>query len=409
MTKILGIDIGNGLAVCCLLDSTKEHDNPSEETIDANNFHHFRATKDGLERLLKLNANIAVLEPTGGNYSKLWITALETHGVEVKQVNHAALARHREHLGLPDKDDERDAYALAHYGIINLKRLNRFNFKRDDQIIRIREISLRLMHLTRCQSPIINRLKQDLAWQFPEISKHSFQRATLQQSIPVLWLWLAGLSNSPKWIRQYEKSCGLGLTDTAKANTARLIDIHKEEIILEQELMTLLKNPDYKPYLEVFKSYGMGIRISAVLLAQIYPLSKFLGEDGQEIIVTKKGRISKKPTKRHISQRKFQKTIGTAPKESSSGDKTKKSKSGSGLCRIALWQWIYVRIEPIQNRRNCPKALAIYNWAKDPTEPKRSGAPIKLWRSKVAAHASRLIWKDLVKAIVKPKPPEEPK
>ncbi|MEH2277714.1 MAG: hypothetical protein V7K40_23720 [Nostoc sp.] len=40
----------------------------------------------------------------------------------------------------------------------------------DRSIVKIRELVLRLAHLNRVQSPIINRIRQDLAWQFPEVA-----------------------------------------------------------------------------------------------------------------------------------------------------------------------------------------------------------------------------------------------
>jgi len=60
---------------------------------------------------------IAVMEPTGVNYQLLWGTHLARVGVEVRLVGHKELRSFREHhLGLPDKDDDADALALAIYG-----------------------------------------------------------------------------------------------------------------------------------------------------------------------------------------------------------------------------------------------------------------------------------------------------
>ena len=47
---------------------------------------------------------------------------------------------------------------------------------REPIIVKIREYVLRLAHLNRCQSPIVNPLRQDLAWQFPEIAKVKFNK-----------------------------------------------------------------------------------------------------------------------------------------------------------------------------------------------------------------------------------------
>ncbi|MHC5863555.1 MAG: IS110 family transposase, partial [Nostoc sp.] len=98
------------------------------------------------------------LEPTGNNYSKLWGTHLARAGVEVRLVGHKELRNYRaNHLALPDKDDDADALALACYYFDYQKDPRRFVQIRDREIVRIRELVLRLAHLNRVQSPIMNR------------------------------------------------------------------------------------------------------------------------------------------------------------------------------------------------------------------------------------------------------------
>jgi hypothetical protein len=65
------------------------------------------------------------------------------------------------------------------------------------------------------------------------------------------------------------------------------------------------------------------------------------------------GRRSGKPTKRHLSLHRFCKALGYAPSQEISGDLQKsKVTGGSDLCRKALWQWIFTRIEPQRTRLN---------------------------------------------------------
>ena len=143
-------------------------------------YHHYdfkkiAATAHGISELLaligseNLTNTIAVMEPTGVNYQILWETQLARAGVEVRLVGHKELRSFREHhLGLPDKDDDADALALAIYGWDYIATPGRFVQSRDRTIVQIRRLVLRLAHLNRVQSPIINRARQDLAWQFPE-------------------------------------------------------------------------------------------------------------------------------------------------------------------------------------------------------------------------------------------------
>ncbi|MBW4663997.1 MAG: hypothetical protein KME01_07330 [Chroococcus sp. CMT-3BRIN-NPC107] len=54
------------------------------------------------------------------------------------------------------------------------------------------------------QSPIVNRIRQDLAWQFPEAVMTSFDA-------PLFGGWLAGERNSARYDKKLINSSGLGL------------------------------------------------------------------------------------------------------------------------------------------------------------------------------------------------------
>lgn len=100
------------------------------------------------------------MEPTRVNYQILWGTQLARAGVEVRLVGHKELRSFREHyLGLPDKDDDADALALAIYGWNYIATPKRFVQSPDRTIVQIRRLVLRLAHLNRVQSPIINRAR----------------------------------------------------------------------------------------------------------------------------------------------------------------------------------------------------------------------------------------------------------
>lgn len=97
------------------------------------------------------------------------------------------------------------------------------------------------------------------------------------------------------------------------------------------------------------KRFGFGERVEALLLSQIYPLENYL-VDGLPEVKIRKGKVSGNPTKRHLSRRRFQKALGVAPTREDSKDKTRSKKAGSSLCRLALWQWLFTRIEPKRSR-----------------------------------------------------------
>ncbi len=88
----------------------------------------------------------------------------------------------------------------------------RFVQVREPVIVKIREHVLRLAHLNRCQSPIVNRLRQDLAWQFPEIAKVKFNKQGSRLSLALRWL--AGEVKSAQYEKLLEKSIGLEIKPT---------------------------------------------------------------------------------------------------------------------------------------------------------------------------------------------------
>jgi hypothetical protein len=301
-------------------------------------------------------------------------------------VSHNKLARHREHLDMPDKSDESDAFALACYWWDYQNQPRRFLQDRDVVSAKIREKVLRLGHLARVQSPIINRVRQDLAWQFPEVA--------MSRGV-VMWEWLAQEKESKKYDRLLSESVGLGIELATHRHAKRLIDIWDEERDIEAELEALMSDERFKPYKDVFDKWGFGRRVQAILLSQIFPIESFLDENNKPIIEWGKCRTKKdKRIKRHISLRRFTKALGCAPTEKSSGDKkSQKIIGGSDVSRVALWQWLFTRIEPIRSRPNNTVGDAI---GKIVDDMKNAGRPVRLIRMTAIAKASKLLFKDLV-------------
>ncbi|MEO1673442.1 MAG: transposase [Cyanobacteria bacterium J06631_2] len=389
--KVVGLDVCKLSVVACILSSR-----PCEprQFYYAAKFQTFEANAKGISELLALSPDIAVFEPTGVNYSKLWGTHLARAGIEVRLVGHSQLRSYRKNtLELPDKDDQADALALACYYFDHVNKPHRFVQIREPEIVKIREHVLRLAHLNRCQSPVVNRLRQDLAWQFPEIAKIKLNKNG--DHLSLVLRWLAGEVESKKYEKLLEQSVGLGLTATVSYHAQRLCHLHREEVETEGFLLLLTQNPKFELYQKVFDQFGFGQRIQGMLLSQIYPLENYLSEEGKPIVIYRKGRNSGKTTKRYLSRRRFEKALGIAPTEDSSGDKKgKKIIGGSDLCRLSLWQWIFVRLEV---RRNRPKTIIGAKLGNYLDQEKATGKPIRLVRMRVAAKAVRLLFKELVK------------
>ncbi|PHJ93443.1 transposase [Nostoc linckia z18] len=395
MIKILGLDVSKSSVSACLL--TQKPEQPRQFYYECP-FYRFSANAEGIKALLGLDADIAMIEPTGNNYSKLWGTHLARAGVEVRLIGHKELKNYRDsHLGLPDKDDDADALALACYYFDYHTEPRRFVQIRDQTIVKIRELVLRLAHLNRVQSPIINRARQDLAWQFPEVAHVRSLRGESGE-VPLLWGWLAGERKSTRYDRLYAQTAGLGITETVRQHAKRICNLQREEHAIEGELRELLGDSRFEPYRQVFKKFGFGDRLSSVLISQIFPIEGFLDASGRPEVRIRQGRNSKKPTKRHLSLRRFQKALGAAPSLVASGD-SKKTKvvGGSDLCRKALWQWVYTRIEPKRSRLKNDIGQQLGSQL---DAEKASGRPAKLIRNRIAAKAARLLFRELVKGLV---------
>jgi hypothetical protein len=81
------------------------------------------------------------------------------------------------------------------------------------------------------------------------------------------------------FIKRYDaildRSIGLGITLTVRHHARRLCDLQREEHSIETELQQLLNDSKFTAYREVFKTFGFGLRLEAIILSQIYPLQAY--------------------------------------------------------------------------------------------------------------------------------------
>jgi transposase len=394
--RVLGLDICKSSVVACLLTQKPAQPREAYHSLE---FFKLNADAAGIKRLLELKPDVALMEPTGINYQRLWGIQLAKVGVEVRLVSNNKLPSYRKTLDLPDKDDDADALALACYYFDYQHLPRRFLQVRDSVTVRIRELCLRLSHYNRVQSPIINRLRQDLAWQFPEVMNVTSGMGADDSLPPLLWGWIAGERNSARYDRLYDSSVGSGLIDETRFAAKMYCDLALQERKIEAELANLIKaDTRFLPYRKVFARFGFGIRVQGIILSQVFPIQNFFGEDNKPEILKRKGRNSKKATTKRRSEGRFMKSLGVAPVRQWSGDEKRKvSQTGSDVCRKALWQWIFTRIEPQRNRPNNPTVDKLVTYF---VEAKNQKIPIKLVRSRLAAKAARALWRELVAEIV---------
>ncbi|GAX41456.1 hypothetical protein NIES4075_24290 [Tolypothrix sp. NIES-4075] len=213
----------------------------------------------------------------------------------------------------------------------------------------------------------------------------------------LLWGWLCGERKSNKYDALCDRTIGLGISSTVRHHARRICDLQREEHSIEVELHQLLAESKFTAYRKVFKDFGFGVRLEAIILSQIYPLSAYFGADGKPEVRIRKGRKSGKATKRYLSLRRFQKSLGLAPSKEASGDKSKiKIVGGSDLCRIAFWQWVFTRVEAKRSRIDNEIGAAL---GAQLDAEKAAGRPVRLVRSRISAKAAKLLFRKLVEAL----------
>lgn len=332
--KVIGADACKGRLVCVMLDYLPSRAEAGEIYRDKSAYFDVDVNAKGLNFLLSLKPDVLVIEPTGSNYIKFWVVKLAEHGVKIALVGHKKSNRYRDNLGLPDKDDEADALALCCYYHEHQADPLQFARIRDNVTSQLRDAALRLKHIDRIQSPLINRLQQDLAWAMPEV--------TGSVNAVLFWRWLAGRARSARYDRLAIDTCGLGITQNMRAMAGLLVDLWHQKSVVETEMLTLLNSPQFDRERDVMKKYLLPPICQAIIISQYYPLANFLGEDGREIIQKARSRRTGNISYKQVSLRRFRKTLGVAPvREASGKSPTKTKKAGSKLCRSHLWIWSF--------------------------------------------------------------------
>ncbi|MBH8564713.1 transposase [Nostoc sp. CENA67] len=325
------------------------------------------------------NPDVAILEPTGNHYSRLWARILESLGVKILWVGHIELRRYRGGKNLPNKSDAADALAMAAYALDQENQLEsgelnerQFLMHRPEVIDQLRELVQKLEHLNRVQSPIINYTRQALAWQFPE-KAHSKTETTKLGNVPPLWGWLAQreLEVHPATYKSltkaYQQSVavqfGFSIDPFVRLHADWLCDIALEEQRLEVELKALVNDHQFFKYNQVFDNFKFGLRVRARLLSRIYPFEAFLvngkplierevrevkkkevtRENGKRVVKFSPGDV--KRVKRNRSRDAFKLRLGMGTVLEQSGDKLVEKGSGSALCRMNFWQHVITKIE----------------------------------------------------------------
>lgn len=402
---IVGIDISrSSISACFLMEKPKDPRN-DYYSADIETFH---ANLENLNRLkakiesFRAERVIAICEPTGVNYARLWMNKLADWGVEVRLISNSKLPPYRSNLMKSEgkssaKTDDIDAFAIACWYFDKEER--DYIRIRSPIISRIKYLCLRLEHLNRIQSPLVNRMRQQLAWQCPEIA--AIRSDKLGEEPPLLWGWLAGIRKSKKYDRILAATIGSGIEDEVRWAAAQYCQIEDEIFKLRMELQRAIEQREFFPYRKVFTKYGFGLTLQGYLLGAIYPLEDFL-KDGKPEVKLRKNRQTGKESKLKLSERRFMRAVGMGVVREDSGQSKKGKQSGSALCRKALWQWAFTRLERTSGhppRLKFKYGDEILSPSEDLKRRKKGGTPAKLARQRVVARCVKELFKDLVSAI----------
>ncbi len=225
--------------------------------------------------------------------------------------------------------------------------------------------------------------------------------AKLQEELPpLLWGWLAQRRKSKKYDRILEATVGSGIEPQTQWAANQYCEIEEEIFKLKKQLTLLIDNPQFDEYRRIFTKFGFGYQLQGYLLGAIYPIGDFL-KDGRPEIKLRKDRQTGKESKLKLSERRFMRAVGMGVIRDDSGQKKKGKQSGSALCRKALWQWCFTRLEVT---RNNPPLKFVYGQGKEAEQMspsknlkrrKKGGTPVKLARQRVIARCVHELFKDL--------------
>lgn len=377
---IAGLDISNGKATIALIERKPD---------DLKRFHRnfkaieVKADREGLADLVELNFSVAILEPTGMHYSKIFAEAITQAGKQVRWVDHQIIANYRKAHQLPNKNDQADAIALACYG---LEHLGKRRFFLTLEGSRVKDLYLQLESLNHIKNPIVNRLRQQLAYDFPEVSKRTVHRDWCMPNPPGLWRFIAGEPARAKWSEEQARSVGNGISTFSQGLAALLCQLERQEYAIELDLDECLKAEDFAPYIQVFSQYGITNRTAAALLSRIYPLNKFLGVDGRQII------DHVDDSKRNRSLGAFKLSLGMGMVQHQSGNSLSWKPGGAKYCRTALWRWCRTTLL-MRSQTDTPQLKLLWEYYQEC--PAKGNQRVMKTVSKMV----RMLYRDLYQAI----------
>lgn len=353
--RIIGLDVGCGSAVLCCLDEFPINIITHYKTKRrSREFITVKCDGAGVDKLLSLQPDAIVIEPTGHWYSHFWVTVAKQNDINICWISHTDLDKQRGSYGFTNKHDSTDALCLAATYFdprfidgSGKPRFLDYYYSNDVLITRVREIFLAKEQLQKLRSALISQLRQRLAFEYPEAVKHNFVISKSRGFTPMIG-WLAHGHSSTRLENKYKLSVAhdldIQISSYTRNHASTIVDIEQRITEHLDKLSEILNCPEFKPYFEVFDRFGFGLNNKMLLLYHCYPLDKFL-VDGKAFVEREEGKNGKMQ-KRDRSLRKFQAFMGMSYKYRQSGDKSNRSFHGSSIVRAHLYVWAVCMVAP---------------------------------------------------------------
>lgn len=332
---VLGLDISGGYATAALLGEKL-----SAEVLKSQPTFEIQTNWQDLSQLMTLEFDIALMEPSGHHFEQVFITWLERHNKPFLYVNATRVAEWRKLNGL-SKTDVIDALAIARYGLEYADQPK--YFIPPCELPELRSLWLERSRLQQLSTKYINRIRKQLAHDFPERADTSLDRSW-GKPIPQFLLWLAGqgesqyrlrydrelhggkINRNRKGKRFFEEvpgTCGQKPGRFLQFLSKQLLECETYALEIELEINSILEQEKFKPYMDAFQSVGFTNHVAAIYLTKVYPFQRFLGPDGRAIIERKPSQASGKICTYNRSLAQLKGCLGAGTMENTSGVRQK--------------------------------------------------------------------------------------
>jgi uncharacterized protein involved in tolerance to divalent cations len=360
MTKVLGIDIGARFVVAFSLSELpvgksypefyKRNAKIAISKIRMDNSKEGSSVnlKDAIGLLAEIKPDVIVMEPTGVWYSRLWAKLAEHLGIEVKWIGHGDLAHLRGAYGFKDKDDRTDACCLAiSYFDPIFNSTNSWLYWKTGVIADVNDRLLEIKSLESTTKILVQQIRQRLKYEFPEVADRTISNARTKDGFTPWIGWLADIHHYGLIRNQYAKSIAtelsIGISQYTRDHAAAICGTQIREIRLKADLSNSLLDPCFDKYRETFELFGFGCVMQSTMLANIYPIEKFLlgGKPHIDRYEDDRGKH-----KKNMSLAGFQISLGMGKRLIESGGSTSLIYSGSSFARRTLYAWIMPNVLP---------------------------------------------------------------